>query len=38
LVWVISWLFIRKSIALEHAEAADVAGEKGLTAKGREGG
>ena len=29
LVWVISWLFIRKSIALEDAEAADVAGEKG---------
>jgi len=29
LVWLISWLFIRKSIALEEAEAADVAGEKG---------
>jgi len=27
LVWVISWLFIRKSIALEDAEAADVAGK-----------
>src|SRR6267154_3569377 len=29
LVWVISWFFIRKSIALEEAEAADVAGEQG---------
>jgi len=29
LVWLISWVFIRKSIALEEAEAADVAGEKG---------
>ena len=28
LVWVISWLFIRKSIALEDAEAADVGAEK----------
>ena len=28
-VWVIAWVFIRRSIALEEADAADVAGEKG---------
>jgi uncharacterized membrane protein (DUF485 family) len=28
-VWLISWMFIRKSIALEEAEAAEVAGEQG---------
>jgi len=28
LVWLISWLFIRKSIALEEAEAAEVDREK----------
>ncbi|HEY2951588.1 MAG TPA: DUF485 domain-containing protein [Verrucomicrobiae bacterium] len=26
-VWIISWLFIRRSIALEEAEVAEVAGE-----------
>jgi uncharacterized membrane protein (DUF485 family) len=29
LVWLISWFFIRRSIALEEAEAAEVAREKG---------
>ncbi len=27
-VWVIAWMFIRRSIALEEAEVAEVAGEK----------
>ncbi len=27
-VWIISWVFIRRSIALEEAEVAEVAGEK----------
>ena len=27
-VWIISWLFIRRSIALEEAEVEEVAGEK----------
>ena len=29
LVWLISWLFIRRSIALEEAEVREVAEEKG---------
>src|SRR6266508_784619 len=29
LVWVISWLFIRRSIALEESEVAEVESEKG---------
>src|SRR5216117_3705201 len=29
LVWLISWLFIRRSIALESAEVAEVEKEKG---------
>ena len=29
LVWLISWVFIRRSIALEEAEAAEATGEKG---------
>ena len=28
LVWAIAWVFIRRSIALEEAEAAEAAGEK----------
>src|SRR5439155_10464799 len=28
-VWVIAWVFIRRSIALEEADAADVVREKG---------
>src|SRR5882762_1744948 len=33
-VWVISWLFIRRSIALEEAEVAEVSREEAKAAKG----
>jgi uncharacterized membrane protein (DUF485 family) len=36
-VWIISWLFIRRSIALEEAEVAEVAeGQRGKGEKCRE--
>ena len=38
LVWLIAWVFIRKSIALEEAEAPDVAGEKGSEGEREQGG
>jgi len=28
-VWIIAWMFIKRSIALEEAEVQEVAGEKG---------
>jgi uncharacterized membrane protein (DUF485 family) len=33
LVWIISWLFIRRSIALEEAEVREVAEEGGEVRK-----
>jgi len=38
LVWAIAWVFIRRSIALEQAEAAGVAGEKRAEGEREKGG